>query len=184
MLESIPYADTIKDDSKIPAPVIAALAPIVERLIRDLLSSLKDGCKYAVVIENFTSQPLNILRQSENENNGHFESPPDNIIEKTTIGGFSSEGGFPEGNKNFVIYRLERADLLIYWHSARVGGKTYFAEIAGNGTWDKMNDKEILNICKDNQTKGVIKGSCGEYNISCTYGDEAIEVAVLTHNQT
>ncbi len=173
----------IQDNKKLSPEVVTANIEVAERAIRELKKALHEGCEVVISIENYTSQQLGILKQSTSHNNGHFQEAPGPYIPAQSIVLCSSEGGTGVGNKNYILYDIKGADLLIYWHSARIGGKTYWADFR-HGIYQNKNDKEILNIGKKNQTKGVLTMYHGNFVIKSTFGEEVIRVAVTTKGQT
>ena len=183
MKTTMPSHDEIHDSEKLDPEIASATIGVVDNLVHELKDALHGGCEIVVAIENFTSHSLDLLRQSEHHNNGHFKEAPEPLIRKTSIGLCSSEGGSGSGNKNYVLYNLNGADLLVYWHSARVGGKTYWMDVNKDGKYREMSDNEILNHGKDNQAKGVINDKYGNFIVKSSYGQDTIKISVYMKAQ-
>jgi len=183
MNTQMPDANQIQDNAKLDPEVAAAVKDDAGRAIHELKDALHEGCEVVVSIENYTTQCLAILKQSQSQNNGHFKEAPEPFILGTSIGLCSSEGGTGVGNKNYVLYGFAGMELLIYWHSARIGEKTYWIDFNDYEKYKNKDDKEILNIGKDNQSKGADSKEHGSFVITSTFGEECIKVSVLTKAQ-
>jgi hypothetical protein len=183
MIKTMPSHDQIQEDEELDPEIVSAIIGAVDKAAHELKDALHGGCEVVVAIENFTSHSLELIKQSEHHNNGHFKESPEPLIGKTSIGLCSSEGGTGVGNKNYVLYSLNGADLLVYWHSARVGGKTYWMEVDEDCKFGDMSDNKILNHGKDNQQKGVIDGKCGHLLVKSSYGHDTIKISIYTEAQ-
>jgi hypothetical protein len=185
MLKKMPDSDKIKDDLKLPAPVIAALIGVADGMIHDLLKEMtKDRCKYAVAISNFTSHNMTLDAQSSKDKNGKFVEAPDDFIPEKSVGGCSSKGGKGVGNKNYITYKLKNAVLLIYWHSALIGSKNYYVDIAEENKFKDWDDKKIINYAKDRQVQKTIHDSHNDYKIVASYAPDNIKISLMTKAQS
>lgn len=198
MKKQMSHADQIREDEPITPEIMGAASDTAYKVFKDLKASLHDGCEVVIAIENFTSKKLHLFQKSAHHNNGNFKVAPDKYIDSKEIGFVGSNGGTGPGNKNYALYDFEGGELLIYWHSARMGGKTYFMDFRkghhyqdmgdpGKTGDDRKKDRDdaILDYCKDHQTEYDLTKTPEnlEYTVESSFGAEEITVSIKTRKQ-